>query len=364
MGMAAVARWALPGLDGRRTGADSPLDLSGATPDPWPGACAPQREDLRRYEAPELVEALTQAVLARLPVATAAELSVTPVAGALDGLRALLLSEAPSRVVTAGPCFPGYALLCGAASAGLRRVPISALEDPGLRARHSLMGARLLLINTPHNPSGWVFSVDALDALLRMRPRGCLAVIDAVYSDGIRGYGASLAGLSLRHPNVLILESASKAFGLPGLRLGWIISPRRGVQPWRARVAALQALSLPAPWAIRWVGHTLPELASWSASQARAHQERSEPFARRGLLHPSASGAMPFVWVRAASGSGVLIARRIRESMNVLVSPGELYGAPGRVRVGLQGAQIALAELAEGLERERLVYPWSRTANA
>ena len=81
---------------------------------------------------------------------------------------------------------------------------------------------RLISVTTPHNPTGTLLSGSELMELDRIAEQhGCLLLVDETYRDLTHAHPyASAASIS---PRVIAVSSLSKAYGTPGLRLGWII---------------------------------------------------------------------------------------------------------------------------------------------
>jgi histidinol-phosphate aminotransferase len=112
-------------------------------------------------------------------------------------------------------------------------LPLPALIDA---ARASEAAA--VMISSPNNPTGnELLDDDRLAALLRALP-STLVLVDEAYAD----YGGrSFAPLVARFPNLVVLKTFSKAYGLAGLRVGYVVAPERVT-------AALRAVQI--PWAI------------------------------------------------------------------------------------------------------------------
>lgn len=91
-----------------------------------------------------------------------------------------------------------------------------------LRA-HLRSGARLVCMNTPHNPTGWHATRGELEAIASMcAEHGAVLLSDEAYRDGEHDPAARLPGGCELGPHVVSLGVLSKAYGLPGLRLGWL----------------------------------------------------------------------------------------------------------------------------------------------
>jgi N-succinyldiaminopimelate aminotransferase len=113
--------------------------------------------------------------------------------------------------------------------AGATRVPVT-LRPPDFRPdldalRAAITGrTRLILVNTPHNPTGAVFSPDEVARIAELAcEHGLLVVSDEVYEhmvyDGIHVPIVSLPGMSER---TVTISSAAKMFGFTGWKVGWV----------------------------------------------------------------------------------------------------------------------------------------------
>ncbi len=88
-----------------------------------------------------------------------------------------------------------------------------------------------ILINNPHNPTGYLFS---RDSLLPYLDRFALVVIDEAFMDFLRpSQQQSLIDLVPSYPNLVILRSLTKFYSLPGLRLGYAIAHPDRLKQWQ-----------------------------------------------------------------------------------------------------------------------------------
>ncbi len=82
---------------------------------------------------------------------------------------------------------------------------------------------RLISITTPHNPTGMVMTAMELSAIATLaRERAIPVLADETYRDA--GFLTPYPPLATTYENVISVSSLSKAYGLPGLRMGWIIT--------------------------------------------------------------------------------------------------------------------------------------------
>ncbi|MGQ9583703.1 MAG: histidinol-phosphate transaminase [Thermoplasmatota archaeon] len=124
------------------------------------------------------------------------------------------------RVVFPDPSFGIYDVLGRANSASVIRVPLKEgweLDVEGLL----LARATVAIVCTPNNPTGNSFSEDAIQRLMA-EFKGIL-VLDEAYAEYA---GKSHLGLVDRFPNLVVLRTFSKAFGLAGLRVGYAAASR------------------------------------------------------------------------------------------------------------------------------------------
>jgi N-succinyldiaminopimelate aminotransferase len=150
-------------------------------------------------------------------------------AGATEAVAAALLAlvEPGDEVIAFEPYYDSYA--ANIAMAGGVRVPVT-LRPPGFRpdpdelARAITERTRLILLNTPHNPTGSVFSRDELAAIARLAvDHDLLVVADEVYEhlvfDGEHVPIASFPGMRER---TVTIGSAGKTFSFTGWKIGWV----------------------------------------------------------------------------------------------------------------------------------------------
>ncbi|HEY7846770.1 MAG TPA: histidinol-phosphate transaminase [Candidatus Limnocylindria bacterium] len=194
-------------------------------------------EALRTYDPGRLVEYGDQAYRRLREAIQAATGSpghrVIPGAGADELIRLVTTMSAGhgDAVVIPTPTFAMFAV--EARIAGARVVEV-ARDDPGrrqpvadIRAAAERARARLVWLCSPNNPTGDTYDREEIQWLADGLP--ALVVVDAVYQElaevslGLPTEGASLIELQERCPNLLILRSLAKAYGLAGARVGYLV---------------------------------------------------------------------------------------------------------------------------------------------
>lgn len=215
------------------------------------------------------------------------------------------------RFVYAWPSFEGYPLLGLASGAEAISVPLAA------GARHDLDAmaeacderTRAVILCSPNNPTGPAISRAEFDRFMARVPRDTLVILDEAYrefvtdSDAVRG-----EEVLVQHPNLVILRTFSKAYGLAGLRIGYAVGDQRILDA--ARTTAI-------PLAVTAQAEAAARAALTAEATAELEAQISTLVARRGELAsglraqgfdvPDAQGN--FVWLplptASASASGV-----------------------------------------------------------
>jgi histidinol-phosphate aminotransferase len=131
------------------------------------------------------------------------------------------------EVVFAWRSFEAYPIVVQLSGATGVPVPLDADARHDLEAMADAVTdrTRLVLVCTPNNPTGPVVHADELARFLDRVPRDVLVVIDEAYAEFVRDDEAPDAFAVLRsRPNVAVLRTFSKAYGLAGLRVGYAVS--------------------------------------------------------------------------------------------------------------------------------------------
>ena len=150
-------------------------------------------------------------------------------AGATEAVAAALLAlvEPGDEVIAFEPYYDSYA--ANIAMAGGVRVPVT-LRPPDFRpdlaelVRAVTGRTRLILLNSPHNPTGSVFTRDELAAIAALAvERDLLVVSDEVYEHLVfRGEHVPIAGFPGMRERTVSVSSAGKTFSFTGWKIGWV----------------------------------------------------------------------------------------------------------------------------------------------
>ena len=188
--------------------------------------------------APVLREAVARHQEHWYGLATDPDREVLVTVGATEAVAAcvLALCEPGDEVVVLDPTYDSYQATIALAGAVARPVPLLPPRfrlDPDRLAAAFSERTRLVLLNTPHNPTGRVLDADELAAVARLaHQHDAVVVSDEVYEhlvyDGLAHVPvATLPGMAGR---TLTIGSAGKTFSVTGWKIGWVTGPAHLVE--------------------------------------------------------------------------------------------------------------------------------------
>ncbi|MGD9914621.1 MAG: aminotransferase class I/II-fold pyridoxal phosphate-dependent enzyme [Rhizobiaceae bacterium] len=153
---------------------------------------------------------------------------------------------------------------------------------------------RYISVTCPHNPTGTVMTRAQLDALIALAERhGCHLLVDETYRD--LSYGEKLPAAASLSTKAISVSSLSKAFGIPGIRIGWLVT----------RDPELQERFLAAKEQIGICGSVIDEAIARTMLEGRdAFLARVLPDmqARRDIVQKWIDGEPLVEWVRPSGG--------------------------------------------------------------
>lgn len=218
------------------------------------------------------------------------------------------VADPGAEVLYAWRSFEAYPYLADLAGAVSVRVPLAG-ERHDLAAMAAAITAetRLIFVCTPNNPTGTVVSRDELDRFIDRVPGDCLVVLDEAYAEYVRDPSVP-NGIEVQRsrPNVAVLRTFSKAYGLAGLRVGFLIGP----EP-----VAAAARKTMLTFAVNGVAQAaaVASLAAESELLDRVDQVVAERERTRGELTAMGWSVPPtqanFVWLRLGEQSADFAAR-------------------------------------------------------
>ena len=199
---------------------------------------------------------------------------------------------------------------------------------------------RLIVICTPNNPTGARLTADELDAVCRVASEhGSWVLSDEIYR-GAEPDGRESPSVWGRYERVIVTSGLSKAYGLPGLRIGWIVGPSElAASTWSyhdyttiapgALSDHLARAALAPDQRQRLLGRTrqivrdnFPVLEAWLSSQPGAFE-----------WIPPDAGAICYARYHYDINS-LELAHRLRTEKSVLIVPGDHFGMDRYIRFG------------------------------
>lgn len=267
---------------------------------------------------PAVLEAMAASSINRYPDASAAALrevlaarfGVTPAevqigAGSVSVLAQLIsaASGPGDEILYSWRSFEAYPLLVAAAGSTSIQVPNTAEHEHDLDAMLAAITdrTRLIIVCSPNNPTSTVVDHDAFVAFLAAVPPTVLVALDEAYAEFVTDptavRGAELVG---RYPNLVILRTFSKAYGLAGLRIGYAVGPEYVMDAARA-VAIPLSVTEPAQRAALVALDHEHELLERVAALAELRDRVWQALVEQGWDTPRPQGN--FVWLPTAQST-------------------------------------------------------------
>lgn len=312
---------------------------------------------------PDLRAALSARLMADYGLAYDPASQIVVTVGAKQACHAALfaLIDPGDEVAILDPAWVTYGPTVELAGGVAKRFMLDPARDYALDAEAVAAACgpkcRVIILNTPHNPTGRVFTRDELQAVADLAIARNLWVISDesfdkyVYDGRAHVCIASLPGMAER---TVMLRSFSKAYGFMGGRVGYLAAP--------ARVAALvsryngHVISCVSPILQSVACHLLAGEPDWTEELRAAYQVKRDVTAAAVNVMPGLSCAVPegtfYIWadVRPSGMSATDFCTDLLEGAGIALTPGEAFGALGEgfVRFNLAGPMDVIEE---GLER-------------
>lgn len=319
------------------------------------------------YAAVPGTDALRRTIAARIQdrtgvPTTAANIMVTP--GGQSALFAChhALCDEGDRALFIDPyyaTYPGTIRSVGAVPVSIQTNPRDNFEPRAKAIAAVAAGAKSLLINTPNNPTGVVYSRETLDGIAQVcRDHDLWLISDEVYDTQIwDGTHISPRALPDMAPRTLVVGSMSKSHAMTGSRIGWVCGPEHVVQ---------ELINL-ATHTTYGVAGFVQDAADFALNQGmQVETDVAAPFKRRRALTLQAlegqnvvravpvQGAMyAMLDIRATGQSGEDFANALLDAELIATMPGESFGtaAAGHIRVAMTIDDAAYTDALRRLVR-------------
>ena len=308
-------------------------------------------------------EALRSRIAALYPGARAENVLVTCGGSEANFVSTWALIEPGDEIVFMTPNYMQVAGVASAFGASIKRLCLRENHrwafDPDDLKRMVSDKTRMIAICNPNNPTGAVLDPESRNAIAAAASKvGAWILADEVYR-GAEFDGGETATFSGASERVLCTAGLSKAYGLPGLRMGWVVAPAQMIE----RLWGYHDYTSIAPTVLsdRLASIALqPDRRAWILDRTRTILKQNYPILKMWLdshadrfSHiPPKAGAIAWVGLRSGENSAQM-AEGLRARKSVLIVPGEQLGISSYLRFGFGGdvpqLQQALARFDEYL---------------
>jgi histidinol-phosphate aminotransferase len=227
------------------------------------------------------------------------------------------------EVVHAWRSFEAYPIVVGISGARGVHVPLdgSARHDLDAMADAVTERTRLVLLCSPNNPTGPAVHAEELERFLARVPRDVLVVLDEAYREFVRDPDVP-DGVEVhrRHPNVAVLRTFSKAYGLAGLRVGYAVAHPEVASALRACAVPFGVSGVAQEAA---VASLAAEAELLERVEALVGERRRVLAALREQGWPVPDSEANFVWLPLGEATAELAARCERAGLSVRPFAGE-----------------------------------------
>jgi aspartate/methionine/tyrosine aminotransferase len=304
-----------------------------------------------RYTQSNGTAALRELIASHYPGATPAHVQVTNGGAEANYIATWNLVEPGNEIVFMVPSYMQMWGLARAFGGAVKEWPLAPPDGGGRDARRWQMDlhglerlvhdrTKLIIICNPNNPTGARFDRADLDRVAAIAERhGAWILSDEVYRGSERD-GRETPSMWGRTDRVIVTSGLSKAYGLPGLRIGWVVGPPTLV----ASLWSYHDYTTIAPGALNdfLARHALdPTRRGRILARTRSILNDNFPIMaewldRHGRLFsyaPPDAGAIVYVRYRHDVNSTELV-DRLRDRKSVLIVPGDHFGMDRHLRIG------------------------------
>ena len=226
---------------------------------------------------------------------------------------------------------------------------------PDLEEARRLIGSRtrMVVVNFPHNPTGATVTLAEQQELIRICAQvGAYLVWDMASTDLTFGDESPLPDPGQTYERAVSMGTLSKAYGLPGLRVGWCLAAPEVLKRF---MRIRDYLTLHLSPLIELIAQRAIEQGDLLLETRRTQARRNREIVNRWILEqgeqaewaPTAGGVCAFPRLNGISDTAEFC-HRLARTERVLLVPGNCFGFPRHVRLGFGGAT---RDLEEGLRR-------------
>ncbi|MFP7834465.1 histidinol-phosphate transaminase [Marisediminicola sp. LYQ134] len=198
--------------------------------------------------------------------------------------------------------YPGLVTVAGATSVTVPLIAETGEHDLEAMADAITSATRLVLVCSPNNPTGTTVTAAAFASFMTRVPSDVLVVLDEAYAEFVTDPDAVSGTPDLldRHPNLVVLRTFSKAYGLAGLRFGYALGPEYVLDAARTTAVPLSVIEAAQRGAIAALDHEA-ELLDRVARLSALRDEVWQALLDQGWSVPRPQGN--FVWLATGEHS-------------------------------------------------------------
>jgi len=284
------------------------------------------------------------------------KLMVTSGANQAFMLAAMTVLQPGESAILAAPFFFNHEMALQAASVTPLEVECTWDDEGAARLLEQAADkARAVVVTTPSNPTGDVFSEATLGRLAEaLRDRGIWLIVDETYLTFVHDESPRSATRLLDLGNVIVVGSFSKSFAMMGWRIGYLAAPERVIQEAiKAQDAMIICPSAIAQYALLGVLREEPGYSTGFLADMKARRDyaASRLAAMPGIeWTPTPGGFFAFVKVAGCSDS-LAFSLRLLEETGVATVPGRAFGRAGEGHLRLSYGSVTMSELGEAFDR-------------
>ena len=250
-----------------------------------------------------------------------------------------------SEIMAIAPFFPEYRPFAESNGAKLVVVPADTesfqINMAALEA-HMTPHTQAIIINSPNNPSGVVYTRQTLQTLAELLTakseeygHPIYIIADEPYRELVYG-DVEVPFIPTVYPNTIVCYSYSKSLSLPGERIGYVYVPAfaaGSAEVYAAVCGAARAMGHVCPptlmqLVIERCADELPDLAAYDENRTLLYNALTE----MGYRCAKPDGAF-YLFVKAPNGDAVAFSQKAKLEHNLLVVPGDGFGCPGYLRL-------------------------------
>ncbi len=280
------------------------------------------------------------------------ESQLTLTNGALSGLYFLLplLLSRKGRIIVNDLCFEATVSLIE--SLNLIPVPVDYSDVKSLEKNIAAANAKILFLNSPENPSGKIYDATFLECLGYLAKKyGLIVISDEVNNQKIYPpHTYTPPCLYIPDKNLIVLNSFTKNYFLPGIRLGWITAEKNLISRMYNLTAIAQVgINYPsqiiASYVIRYMSKEIRTIKQ-SLLRKKLLMERELSARKIPYMNPVMAGSVIFV---NTGKNSMKLSRFLREHYNIGSIPGVLFGKKWSKWMRLGFGCVSDSEIKKGI---------------